>query len=80
MHTCRGFTEVVVSVMLMRRLPVRATLPVKCILSISVLIILTSVTLGWFFIRHNVELITLALLDRGKSLARNLALNLGYEL
>ena len=61
-------------------LQVRVTLPVKFILSISVLIILTSVTLGWFFIRHNVELITLALLDRGKSLARNLAFNLGYEL
>ena len=66
--------------MAMRRMQVRAALPVKFILSISVLIVLTSVTLGWFFIRHDVELITLALMDRGKSLGRNLAYNLGYEL
>lgn len=64
----------------MRLKMVRAGLTVKFILPISVLIVLTSVTLGWFFIRHDVELITLALIDRGKSLARNLAYNLGYEL
>jgi signal transduction histidine kinase/DNA-binding response OmpR family regulator len=58
----------------------RALLPVKFILAISVLIVLTSVTLGWFFIRHDVELITAALVDRGKSLVRNLAYNLEYEL
>ncbi|MBI3328304.1 MAG: HAMP domain-containing protein, partial [Nitrospinae bacterium] len=57
----------------------RAALPVKFILSISVLIVLTSITLGWLFIRHDVELITLALVDRGTSLVRNLAYNLGYE-
>ena len=55
-------------------------LPFKFILPISLLIILTSVTLGWFFGRHDVDLITLALMDRGKSLARSLAANLGYEL
>jgi signal transduction histidine kinase/CheY-like chemotaxis protein len=59
---------------------VKAALPVKFILSISMLIVLTSVILGWFFIRHDVQLITRALLDRGTSLARNLASNLGYEL
>src|SRR5215510_2158646 len=62
------------------RMPVRTALPVTFILSFSVLIVLTSMTLGWFFIRHDVELITLALMDRGTSLARNLAFNLGYEL
>ncbi len=58
----------------------RAGLPVKFFLSISLLIIVTSVTLGWFVSRHDVELITLALLDRGNSLVANLASNLGYEL
>lgn len=66
--------------MAMRPIKMRAALPVKFILSISMLIALTSVTLGWFFIRHDVELITLALVDRGKSLVRNLVYNLGYEL
>src|SRR5262245_5646571 len=66
--------------MAMRQMQVRAALPVKFILSMSVLIVLTSLTLGWFFIRHDIELITLALMDRGKSLVRNLAYNLGYEL
>src|SRR6266446_3468794 len=66
--------------MAIRWIQVRAALPVKFILAISVLIVLTSVSLGWFFIRHDVELIRLALLDRGTSLARNLAYNLGYEL
>jgi len=59
---------------------VRVGLPFKFILPISVLIVLTSIMLGWFFIRHDVELITLALLDRGRSLVRNLAYTLGYEL
>jgi signal transduction histidine kinase len=57
-----------------------AGLRLKFFLSISLLIILTSVSLGWFFSRHGVELITLALLERGKSLVVNLASNLGYEL
>ena len=64
----------------MRRRQVRAALAFKFILSISVLIVVTSVTLGWFFIRHDVELITRNLMDRGTSLVRNLAYNLGYEL
>lgn len=63
-------------------LPMRARfrLTFKFILSISILIAVTSLTLGWFFIRHDTELITAALMDRGRSLVRNLAYNLGYEL
>jgi signal transduction histidine kinase len=57
-----------------------AGLRLKFFLSISLLIVLTSVSLGWFFSRHGVELITLALVERGKSLVVNLASNLGYEL
>jgi signal transduction histidine kinase len=55
-------------------------LPLKFILSISVLIALTALTLGWFTSEHAVELITIGLMDRGKSLVRNLAYHLGYEL
>jgi signal transduction histidine kinase len=47
---------------------------------ISFLIPLTAIALGWFFTRHDIELITDALLDRGRSRVRNLAYNLGYEL
>lgn len=66
----------------MARFPitVRVALAGKCILVTALLIILTSVTLGWFVIRHDVNLITLALVDRGRSLLRHLVYNLGYEL
>jgi nitrogen fixation/metabolism regulation signal transduction histidine kinase len=66
----------------MARLPIKVSLalPFKFILAISLLIMLTSITLGWFVIRHDVDLITLALVDRGKSLVRHLVYNLGYEL
>ncbi|HKY07949.1 MAG TPA: ATP-binding protein [Candidatus Binatia bacterium] len=47
-------------------------------MSISVLIVLTSVTLGWFFSRNAVGLIEGALMERGRSLARNLAYNSEY--
>ncbi|HEX2481775.1 MAG TPA: hypothetical protein VHQ69_07845, partial [Methylomirabilota bacterium] len=55
-------------------------LSVRFFLLISLLIVLTSLTLGWLFSRYAVELIRSALLDRGNSLVVNLALNLGYEL
>jgi signal transduction histidine kinase len=58
----------------------RVGLGVRFFLSISLLIVLTSLTLGGLFSRHAVELIRRALLDRGNSLVVNLALNLGYEL
>ena len=64
----------------MRWMPARIGLPMKFILSMSILIALTSVTLGWFVTQHEIELITVALMDRGRSLVRNLAYNLGYEL
>jgi signal transduction histidine kinase/DNA-binding response OmpR family regulator len=64
----------------MRSIRARVGLPFKFIVSISLLIALTSLTLGWFFIRHDIELITLALLDRGRSLVRSLAYHLDYEL
>jgi signal transduction histidine kinase len=56
----------------------KAGLPWKFTVSISALIVLTSVTLGWFFGRHGVELIKSGLMDRGRSLARNLAYNSEY--
>jgi signal transduction histidine kinase len=61
-------------------LPVKfkAGLPWKFTLSISALIVLTSLTLGWFFNRYGVDLIRDGLMDRGRSLARNLAYNSEY--
>ncbi len=56
----------------------KAGLPWKFTVSISALIVLTSVTLGWFFGRNGVELIKGGLMDRGRSLARNLAYNSEY--
>lgn len=56
----------------------KAGLPWKFTLSISALIVLTSITLGWFFGRYGVDLIKGALMDRGRSLARNLAYNSEY--
>jgi signal transduction histidine kinase len=50
----------------------------KFTISISALIVLTSITLGWFFGRYGVDLIKDGLLDRGRSLARNLAYNSEY--
>jgi uncharacterized membrane protein affecting hemolysin expression len=66
--------------MTMRPMQARIGLPMKFIISMSILIALTSVTLRWFVTQHEVELITVALMERGKSLVRNLAYNLGYEL
>ncbi len=66
--------------MTMRPMRARIGLPMKFIISMSILIALTSVTLRWFVTQHEVELITIALMERGKSLVRNLAYNLGYEL
>ncbi|MGH7854508.1 MAG: ATP-binding protein [Candidatus Binatia bacterium] len=56
----------------------RVTLPWKFTLSISVLVVLTSLTLGWFFSRNAVALIKAALMERGRSLVRNLAYNSEY--
>jgi len=56
----------------------KAGLPWKFTLSISALIVLTSLTLGWFFNRYGVDLIRDGLMDRGRSLARNLAYNSEY--
>ena len=61
-----------------RPIKIRAVLPLKFTLSISVLIVLTSITLGWFFGRYGVELIKSGLMERGRSLARNLAYNGEY--
>ncbi len=61
-----------------RRIKIRAVLPLKLTLYISVLIVLTSITLGWFFGRNAVELIKSGLMERGRSLARNLAYNGEY--
>jgi signal transduction histidine kinase len=63
---------------LWKRKPFKISLAVKFTLSISVLIILTSVALGWFFSRNAVGLIEAALMERGRSLARNLAYNSEY--
>src|SRR5262249_4628875 len=54
----------------------RVRLSVKFVLPVAVLIVLTSVTLGWFFISHDVQLIARSLVDRGTSLVRNLAYHL----
>jgi len=56
----------------------KAGLPWKFTLSISALIVLTSLALGWFFNRYGVDLIRDGLMDRGRSLARNLAYNSEY--
>ena len=56
----------------------RVALPLKFTLSISVLIVLTSLTLGWSFSRNAVALIKAALMERGRSLARNLSYNSEY--
>ena len=50
----------------------------KLILSVSALIMLTSITLGWFAGQYAVDLIKNGLMDRGRSLARNLAYNSEY--
>ena len=60
------------------RMRIKAGLPWKFTISISALIVLTSITLGWFFGRHAVNLIKDGLMDRGRSLARNLAYNSEY--
>lgn len=60
------------------RMTIKAGLPWKFTLSISALIVLTSVTLGWFFGRYGVNLIKDGLVDRGRSLVRNLAYNSEY--
>ncbi len=56
----------------------RVGLPLKFILSISVLIAVTSASLGVFFIQHDVALVTAELVERGRSLVRNLAFNGEY--
>ena len=54
---------------------IRVGLPLKIILSISIVIILTSLSLTWFFIKNQVVQIRTALEDRCTMLARNLAIN-----
>ena len=61
-----------------RSIKFKAGLPWKFTVSISALIVLTSITLGWFFGRYGVDLIKNGLMDRGRSLARNLAYNSEY--
>ena len=58
---------------------IRMKLSAKSILFISILIILTSIILSVFFIRHEAVQIRSSLENRGKSLARNLAYNSEYE-
>jgi nitrogen fixation/metabolism regulation signal transduction histidine kinase len=53
-------------------------LPWKFTISLSALIVLTSITLGWFFGRSGVALIKGGLMERGRSLAKNLAYNSEY--
>ena len=60
------------------RMKIKAGLPLKFTISISALIVLTSITLGWFFGRYGVNVIKDGLMDRGRSLARNLAYNSEY--
>jgi signal transduction histidine kinase len=60
------------------RLAWRLGLPLKFILSISALIAVTSIGLGALFIRHDVLLVTAELVERGRSLVRNLAFNAEY--
>ena len=60
------------------QMKVKRGLPWKFTLAISALIVLTSITLGWFFGRYGVDLIKDGLVDRGRSLARNLAYNSEY--
>ncbi len=62
----------------MSPVPWRVGLPLKFICSISVLIAVTSVSLGVFFMHHNVGLVTAELVGRGRSLVRNLAFNGEY--
>lgn len=61
-----------------RTVKIKIGLPWKFTLSISILIVLTSIALGWSFSKNAVELIKSALLERGRSLARNLAYNSEY--
>ncbi|MBI4574021.1 MAG: HAMP domain-containing protein [candidate division NC10 bacterium] len=56
----------------------RVGLPLKFILSISALIAVTSIGLGVFFMQHDVALVTVELVERGRSLVRNLAFNGEY--
>jgi len=54
---------------------IRIGLPLKFVLSISIVIILTSLSLTWFFINNQIVQIRGALEDRCTMLARNLASN-----
>lgn len=62
----------------MSRYEIKVGLPWKFTLSVSALIMLTSITLGWFFGRYGIDLIANALVNRGRSLARNLSYNSEY--
>jgi signal transduction histidine kinase len=64
--------------MAMPRVKWRVGLPLKFILSISILIAVTSVSLGVFFMWQDVALVTAELVERGRSLVRNLAFNGEY--
>jgi len=55
-------------------------LAAKFALTVSVLIVVTSITLAYFMISHDIELISRSLIQRGASLVRNLAYHLEYEL
>jgi len=57
---------------------IKIRLSTKFILLISMLIVLTSIVLSDFFIRHEATQIRTSLESRGKSLARNLAYNSEY--
>ncbi|MBN1823399.1 MAG: HAMP domain-containing protein [Endomicrobiales bacterium] len=54
---------------------IRVGLPVKILLSVSILIILTSLSLTWFFIKNQIVQVRAALEDRCSMMARNLAYN-----
>ena len=56
----------------------RMGLPLKFVLSISIVIILTSLSLTWFFTNTMVEQIRNSLEERCAVLARNLAINSEY--
>jgi signal transduction histidine kinase len=64
--------------MAMARVRWRVGLPLKFILSISILIAVTSTSLGVFFVQHDVALVTAELVERARSLVRNLAFNGEY--
>ncbi|MHB9154798.1 MAG: ATP-binding protein [Endomicrobiales bacterium] len=56
----------------------RIGLPLKFFLSLSAVILLTSLSLTWFFIRYQVVQVRQTLEDRCNTLARNLAYNSEY--